>query len=147
MFKRPPVIAGALLALFAAFVFTSPPAYANERGTHQHHSHPQAQQGRESRIHGTRSSARSTVDWQWLYGRWVIKFNWAETRQMARGTDYCVTIAGLASLAWPAMGVLLAACSVIWVVANGAKDLGKCVKVTIPISLVNPIVGTWSCPT
>jgi hypothetical protein len=90
--------------------------------------------------------ASSTVDWQWLYGRWQIRFNWAETRQMSRGTSYCNVIAGLIPH-WTAR-VVSAACGILWVLADSAVNQRKCVEAYVSIAPTNPIsFGKWNCPT
>ncbi len=86
----------------------------------------------------------ANVDWQWLKAGWEIKFNWAETRQMARGFSYCTVIAAL--LPTGISQAVAAACGVLWIFADSARQKGKCVKIFVPLSLVGPTIGTWSCP-
>ena len=62
-------------------------AVASARASHQGPA--------QIRIHTPGGPVNSTVDWQWLYGRWQIRFNWAETRQMSRGFSYCNVIAAI----------------------------------------------------
>ena len=88
----------------------------------------------------------STVDWQWFYGRWQIRFNWAETRQMSRGSGYCNVIAALIPH-WTAR-LVSAACGILWVFADSAVNHRKCVEVYVSIAPTNPIsFGRWDCPT
>jgi len=88
----------------------------------------------------------STVDWQWLYGRWQIRFNWAETRQMSRGFSYCNLIAGLIPH-WTAR-VVSGACGALWVFADVAVNQRKCVEAYVSIAPTNPIsFGKWDCQT
>ena len=97
-------------------------------------------------INASGGPVSSTVDWQWLYGRWQIRFNWAETRQMSRGSSYCNVIAGLIPH-WTAR-VVSAACGILWVFADSAVNQQKCVEVYVSIAPTNPIsFGKWNCPT
>src|SRR5215218_5775996 len=63
-------------------------------------------------VHEVGGPVSSTVDWQWLYGRWQIRFNWAETRQMSRGLSYCNVVAALIPH-WTAR-VVSASCGILW---------------------------------
>jgi hypothetical protein len=97
-------------------------------------------------VHTPGGPVNSTVDWQWLYGRWQIRFNWAETRQMSRGFSYCNVIAGLVPH-WTAR-VVSAACGILWVFADSAVSQRKCVEAYVSINIGNPIsFGKWNCPT
>jgi hypothetical protein len=97
-------------------------------------------------VHTPGGPVNSTVDWQWLYGRWQIRFNWAETRQMSRGFSYCNVIAGLVPH-WTAR-VVSAACGILWVFADSAVNQRKCVEAYVSINVGNPIsFGKWNCPT
>ena len=96
-------------------------------------------------VHTPGGPVNSTVDWQWLYGRWQIRFNWAETRQMSRGC-YCNVIAGLMPH-WTAR-VVSGACGILWVFADSAVNQRKCVEAYVSINVGNPIsFGKWNCPT
>ena len=98
------------------------------------------------RIHTPGGPVNSTVDWQWLYGRWQIRFNWAETRQMSRGFSYCNVIAGIIPH-WTSR-VVAAACGILWVFADAAVSQRKCVEVYVSIAPTNPVsFGKWNCPT
>ena len=97
-------------------------------------------------IHTPGGPVNATVDWQWLYGRWQIRFNWAETRQMSRGFSYCNVIAGIIPH-WTSR-VVSAACGILWVFADSAVNKRKCVEVYVSVAPTNPIsFGKWNCPT
>ena len=109
-------------------------ARAAHRGPAQYH------------VHEAGGPVSSTVDWQWLYGRWQIRFNWAETRQMSRGLSYCNVIAAVIPH-WTAR-VVSAACGILWIFADSAVSQRKCVEVYVSIAPTNPIsFGKWNCPT
>ncbi len=98
------------------------------------------------RIHVPGGPDSSSVDWQWLYGRWQIRFNWAETRQMSRGFSYCTAIAGLVPH-WTSR-VVTGACGLLWILADSAVAARKCVEAYVSINVGNPIsFGRWNCPT
>jgi hypothetical protein len=88
-------------------------------------------------------TSNANVDWQWLRGGWEVKFNWAETRQMSRGFSYCTAIAAL--LPTGITQAVAAACGLLWIIADIGVSRGDCVKIFVPISLINTSVGYWSC--
>lgn len=92
------------------------------------------------------ATSNVNVDWQWLRGGWVVKFNWAETRQMSRGFGYCTAIASLASPTVVA-AALAAGCSIMWVVADVAVNKRQCIQAFVPVSLINSQLSFWRCPT
>ena len=97
-------------------------------------------------VHAPGGPVNSTVDWQWLYGRWQIRFNWAETRQMSRGFSYCNMIAAIIPH-WTAR-IVAAACGILWIFADSAVAQGKCVEAYVSIAPINPVsFGKWNCPT
>jgi hypothetical protein len=153
------LIAGVALSLM--FVGTSPAQAADGRATSPRPSVEAARGSHALAMASARAAhdgpaqihirlpggpANSTVDWQWLYGRWQIRFNWAETRQMSRGLSYCQVIASLIPH-WTAK-VVAAACGILWVFADSAVNQRKCVEAYVSIAPTNPIsFGRWNCPT
>ena len=89
------------------------------------------------------ATSNASVDWQWLRGGWEVKFNWAESRQMSRGFSYCTAIAAL--LPTGITQAVAASCGLLWIMADIGVANGKCVKIFVPISLINTSIGYWSC--
>ena len=87
--------------------------------------------------------SNANVDWQWLRGGWEVKFNWAESRQMSRGFSYCTAIAAL--LPTGITQAVAASCGLLWIMADIGVANGKCVKIFVPLSLINTSIGYWSC--
>ena len=98
------------------------------------------------RVHTPGGPVNSTVDWEWLYGRWKIRFNWAETRQMSRGFSYCNLITAIIPH-WSAR-IISGVCGILWVFADSAVNQRKCVEVYVSIAPTSPVsFGKWNCPT
>ncbi len=142
------------LALSLMFVGNAPAQAADgQRRTSAEASAPTVREHRLPVVYRTstpqwaaaraKPSPNANVDWQWLKAGWEIKFNWAETRQMSRGFSYCTAIAAL--LPTGISQGIAAVCGILWIFADNAVAKGKCVKVFLPLSLVNPTPGTWSC--
>lgn len=139
-------VVGLVLALVAALVplTMSAPAGAVSTGpTVTYHDTTPRWVGEEAAIHVGGTASVST-DWSWWNGGWTVRFNWSETRQMARGFSYCTVIATLAA-PWAVGAALAAACGVMWIVADWAVGQGRCIKAFVPVSLLNPSISTWGC--
>ena len=137
------VIVGIALSLLAIGVS---PAQATEGRAVTSRAGVQLHGPAQFHVHEAGGPVSSTVDWQWLYGRWQIRFNWAETRQMSRGLSYCNVVAALIPH-WTAR-VVSASCGILWVFADAAVSQRKCVEVYVSIAPTNPVsFGKWNCPT
>jgi hypothetical protein len=137
------VIVGIALSMLA---FGMSPAQATEGRPVTHRASIQPHGPARVHVHAEGGPVSSTVDWEWLYGRWKIRFNWAETRQMSRGLSYCNVIAALIPH-WSAR-IVSASCGILWVFADVAVSQRKCVEVYVSIAPTNPInFGKWNCPT
>jgi hypothetical protein len=137
------VIVGIALSMLA---FGMSPAQATEGRPVTHRASIQPHGPARVHVHAEGGQVSSTVEWEWLYGRWKIRFNWAETRQMSRGLSYCNVIAALIPH-WSAR-IVSASCGILWVFADVAVSQRKCVEVYVSIAPTNPIsFGKWNCPT
>jgi hypothetical protein len=83
------------------------------------------------------------VDFKFWSGGWQIKFNWYETKKMARGFSYCTAVTGLLpSLLSRVVG---ATCGILWILSDIYMGRGDCARVWVPVSLINPSISSWNC--